>query len=147
MIPIVRLSACALAVGVALVACAKGEDLFSEGSQVGGASGSSTGKGGMGGAGGASITVTSPASQSASTGSSGECAPVGADSDCRSCAKSKCCEAWVSCLGDDNCTCWFECRLEDGQSAFDCEDKCGPEGGTFSGLFECVSTACFVDCF
>lgn len=83
--------------------------------------------------------TSSSSTSSSSTG--GLCAPAPGDSQCTTCAKSKCCNDVNACGASQSCICWVGC-LAQGGSAAGCYGVCGVPDATTNALSQCSLQQC-----
>lgn len=89
---------------------------------------------------GAGSTSSSTSTSTTSSGG-GACAPAPGDSQCTTCAKSKCCNQVNACTTSQSCLCWVTC-LAQGGSTTSCFGVCGIPDGTTNALSGCSFQQC-----
>lgn len=75
----------------------------------------------------------------------GSCSADPGDDFCTACAKSVCCNDYLSCGADANCTCLVDC-LAPGNTLDACTATCGALGAVASSTAACLTGSCPAEC-
>ena len=88
---------------------------------------------------------TSPPNAEESSGEPpGVCTPEVGDVPCVTCVKTECCDEYLTCLGDESCSCTIDCLLAGGDTAT-CFIGCGATPPALD-LFNCGAMPCDLAC-